>query len=219
MTGIMITLEIQQAKKDDWSMKYMAKIKGRKTAACSLRLMEAACQRSQMNGVPHAALIKNQEALDVLHNNNPTNDCFLGDSWIGSILTALTLKKKFAHKKDSILVLKTSHAQYPNKFIEDTMNDWLGGTHIVLEAIVEGVKLFAIGYKYSSKKYLCFFITEGGSHTEAGEPYRAKYINNNGNSCYQDVPRPQCCSKYFRRLSKIDVHNVQRHKELRSEKH
>ena len=219
IAGIMIAVEIQQARKYDWPMKYMAEAKGRKTAACSLRLMEAPCKRSQVIGVLHDALIKNQEASNVIRNDNPTDDCFLGDSWFGSIPTALTLKKNVAYKKDSILVVKTGHARYPKKFIKDTMNDWLGGTHIVLEAIVEDVKLFTIVYKYSSKKCLCFLITEGGSHTEAGEPYRAKYIDNNGNSCFRDVPRPQCCSKYFRSSNKIDVHNQQRQKELRLEKH
>ena len=36
MTDIMIALEIQRAKEDNWLIKYMAKAKGWKTAACLL---------------------------------------------------------------------------------------------------------------------------------------------------------------------------------------
>ena len=117
----------------------MAKAKGWKTAACLLWLMEAACQRSQVIGVTHDTLIKYQEVSNTLYDNNPTDDYFLGDSWFRYIPIFLSLKKKLAYRKDLILVIKISHSRYPKKFTKDTTNDWSGGMHMVLEAIVKGV--------------------------------------------------------------------------------
>ena len=71
---------------------------------------------------------------------------------------------------------------------------------------------------YCKRKTLCFLFTEGASSTTPGEPYRAKWKDENGNSRYRDVPRPQCCSTYFIHSNVIDVLNMQRQKELRLEK-
>ena len=115
--------------------------------------------------------------------------------------------------------MKTGHARYPKAFLEEKMKEWPGGSHLVLETTTpEGVKLFAVGYKYCKKKCLCFLFTEGASWTEQGEPYKARFQDNNGNSMIRDVLRPACCSHYFKISNVIDVHNQQRQKELRLEK-
>ena len=156
-----------------------------------------------------------------LQNEEPTNDLFIGDSWFGSIISALYLKNKelIQHEVDSITQVKNGHARYPKAFLEETMAGWPGGTHLVLEGEVEGQTMFAVGYKYSKKKCLCFLFSEGASHTEPGEAYVAKYLDENDNSCSRDIDRPECCSKYFKYSNVIDVHNQQRQKELRLEKH
>ena len=88
----------------------------------------------------------------------------------------------------------------------------------MMEATVDDVKLYAVGYKYCKKKTMCFIFTEGASHTEQGKPYRARWKDENGNSMHRNVARPQCCSTYFSVSNVVDVLNQQRQKELRLEK-
>jgi hypothetical protein len=62
----------------------------------------------------------------------------------------------------------------PKGFLEDTMKDWGGGTHLVLQTVHKGVPLVAVGYKYNKKKVQCFIFNKGCGHTELGEPYEAR---------------------------------------------
>jgi hypothetical protein len=153
-------------------------------------------------------------------SDNVAEEVFIGDSWFGSIPTAVSLKKKMPDGKRSgcIVNIKTAHARFPKAFLEARTKNWPGGTHLVMEGMVDGVKLYAVGYKYYKKKTMCFLFTEGASSTEEGEPYRARWQDENGNSMYREVKRPVCCSQYFSVSNTIDVLNQQRQKELRLEK-
>ena len=71
------------------------------------------------------------------------------------------------------LNVATSH--YPMKLIESCMKDWLGGSHLVLEAAVGSAKLYAGGYKYCRRKTLCFIFNHGAPSTGQGVPDIAKY--------------------------------------------
>ena len=71
-------------------------------------------------------------------------------------------------------MIKTSHRRYPKKWLEETMSDWPGGSHIVLETVCDEVPLLAVGYKYNKRKVLCFIATKGAGHTEPGVSYEAK---------------------------------------------
>jgi len=151
-------------------------------------------------------------------NIDATHDCLMGDSWFGSVTTAIALLKVLPERKDSITQIKTASSRYPKKFLEEKMKGWPGGSHLVLESVIEGETLYAVGYKYSQRKCLCFLFNEGASSTEMGEPYIAKWVDDNGNSRYREVDRPECCAKYFKHSNVIDVLNQQRQKELRLEK-
>ena len=124
----------------------------------------------------------------------PTDDVMIGDSWFGSVTTALGLKNLLPHPKHSITQVKTATLMYPKKFLDSVMKDWPGGSYLVLESVIDHVKMYAVGYKYSSRKNLCFLFTDGSTSTEPGVPYRARYIDKNGNSCIREIPRPECCS-------------------------
>ena len=102
-----------------------------------------------------------------------------GDSWFGSVKAAADIASKGMH---SIFQVKTSHSLYPKKFIEDTLADAPGGVHIVLRGKhPNGTTLYALGYKYSSKKALCFIMTDGAGSTIPGTPYEMKFTDDFGN--------------------------------------
>ena len=161
----------------------------------------------------------NKDELDNfgnLTNENPTPPNFLGDSWFTSVDQCVLTKK--LHGANYIGVLKTNSSKYPKAFIAKTMERWPGGSHLLMKTEIDGVRLYALGYKYCKKKVLFFLFTEGAGHTEPGEAYEAKWTDAHGNRCKRYVPRPQVCSVYFGNCNGIDVHNQMCQKILRLEK-
>ena len=79
-------------------------------------------------------------------SDNVAEEVFIGDSWFGSIPTAVSLKKKMPDGKRSgcIVNIKTAHARFPKAFLEARTKNWPGGTHLVMEGMVDGVKLYAV---------------------------------------------------------------------------
>ena len=67
-----------------------------------------------------------------------------------SVDAVVELKNRF--KANFIGVIKTNHSQYPKKWIEQTMQEWPPGSHLVLEATHNGVVIYACGYKYNKRK-------------------------------------------------------------------
>ncbi len=59
------------------------------------------------------------------------------DAWFGSVAVG-----KQGHQ--AVLQVKTGHALYPKKFINDTLKDAPGGVWIALESILEGIPLIAM---------------------------------------------------------------------------
>lgn len=112
----------------------------------------------------------------------------LGDAWF----TSVDLAKVAARTKPTV---------------PDTMAQWPGGSHLVLETEVDDVKLFAIGYKYSSSRVLMFVSTDGAGHTEKGDPYVAQWTDDHGNHMQRPIFRPQVISQFFNSSNGIDVHN------------
>jgi hypothetical protein len=101
------------------------------------------------------------------------------------------------------------------------MKNWPCSSHIVLKTTVHGIVLYAIGYKYYKSKVLMFIMTEGAGHTEPGEPgepYIAKWVDDNSNQMQRRINRPDVLSFYFNHSNIVDVHNQQHQKELRLEK-
>ena len=135
-------------------------------------------------------------------------DLFLGDAWFSSVDLAILCRTKL--DCDWIGVVKTNHSRYPKKYLEQIMSKWPGGSFLNLTATIDGVTLFAIGYKYCNRKNLNFLWTEGAGHTEPGSPYEASWIDSNGNRSVRYIERPSVVSCYFERSNKIDVSNQMR---------
>ena len=151
-----------------------------------------------------------------LTNSDATEPTYLGDSWFSSVDLCVLTKK--IHHTDYIGVVKTNHRKYPMKFLGDTMKGWPGGSHLVMETEIDGVTLYALGYKYCKSKVMYFIFTKGAGHTEPGTAYEAKWTDTHGNRCKRYVPRPHVCSIFFGNCNGIDVHNQMRQKILRLEK-
>jgi hypothetical protein len=209
-TGIMLHLEIQRGKLPMHALEFNNPHKP--CAACTLRL----CKSTLHCGQRIDAL--DYEAVDGLPTNmNDEGDLFYGDSWFASVETATHTKLKFG--SDFVGPIKTAHSRFPRKFLEDSMSTWPGGTWLVLEGKGrENVDLLAIGYKYNSRKVLCFVTTKGAGHTEPGEPYEARWADKHGNTHCRKIARPSVISRYFVRSNCIDTHNHARQSELKLEK-
>jgi len=99
------------------------------------------------------------------------------------------------------------------------MKTFPGGTHLVMESSNDdGSKMYAIGYKYSSKKVLCFICSEGTGSTKCGKPYAARWTDCHSNVHSQKNPCPYNISQYFSFCNIIDCHNQAQQFELALEK-
>jgi len=136
-----------------------------------------------------------------LHRRN----LVLGDSWFASVKTAEAIHEA-GH--EWIGVVKTSHSLFPKQFLESTLKTWPGGMNLALETTTaKGVRLIAVGYKYNSSKVLCFVATKNAGSTTAGEPYRARFLDDHDILISRPVDRPELISTYFPRSNGIDKHN------------
>ena len=142
---------------------------------------------------------------------------FYGDSWFASLKTAIQVTEEL--DAEFLGPVKTSHRQFPKKYLEDKMSTWPPGSHLVMETTKFGRKYYAIGYKYNMKKVLCFISTEGAGHTKPGKPYEARWLDKNGLTLSRLVPRPHILSEYFDNSNQIDKHNHARQSQLAIEKY
>ena len=99
------------------------------------------------------------------------------------------------------------------------MKDFPSGSHLLLKGKVEECVLYFIGYKYNSKKVLCFLCSEHAGDFQEGLPYVARFHDTNGNMQNREVYRSSVVSDYFGFSNKIDRHNHIRQSALSLEKH
>ena len=198
ITGIMLGLEIQRGKYNEVPLTHSDL---NATNAVSLRLAQLSARTGQ-------------EKPDE-DNGNPPSDLFQGDSWFASIPTVENIVEE-GHRFKKLI--KTAHSLFPLKWLQETMNNFPGGTHLVMESEKNGKKIYAIGYKYSSRKVLCFVASEGCGSTLPGKPYEARWTDRHGNVHSRLVPRPEIISTFFEHNNKIDMHNQARQADLQLEK-
>ena len=194
--GIGLYLEIQKGKELMANHEFVSDMK--KTSACCCRMAKGTLSSTDCQ------LEKGQR------------NTYLGDSWFASVETVVELRIRF--DSNFIGIIKTNHARYPKKWIEETMKEWPAGSHLVLEAEYKEVPIVAVGYKYNKRKVCCFVFSKGMGHTKPGRCYEAKWKDNNGNTLTRDIARPHVIAKYFRDSNIIDVFNQSRQFDLRLEK-
>ena len=102
-----------------------------------------------------------------------------GDAWFGSVKAAAAMAERGI---ECILQIKTGHSLYPKEFVQNALKDTPGGVHVVLKGRhPNGHTLYAIGYRYLSKKTLFFIMTAGAGSTTPGKPYEMKFTDEYGN--------------------------------------
>ena len=136
------------------------------TAGCTARLIEG-CSYSGDSNDRHQA--KDQKKSLLVY----------GDSWFGSKTCSHWLKKNLGH--ESVLAVKQNHSGLPKAELENLMKDYPSGADIVTKATIDGVVLFFVGYKYNSRKVLCFLCTENADSLQPGKPYVARFSDPRGN--------------------------------------
>ena len=137
---------------------------------------------------------------------------FYGDSWFASFRTAAAITEEC--DAEFVGIIKTAHKGYPKAYIESKMKTWPPGTHIVLECSKNVSKYYAVGYKYSKRKTICFIITERAGHTLPGQSYCAKWVDGNNHVSFRYIDRPHVISQFFQHSNQIDKHNHARQSEL-----
>ena len=178
-----------------------------KTAACTARLIEGTRNEEES--------LEGLDTVDLRDENDQKKDTYYADAWFGSVDAVLAAMDRQSHL---VCVIKTNSNRYPKHYIESKMQDWPPGSHLLLEAMIDFKKVYALGYKYSKKKVLCFLFSEGAGHTEEGDPYIAKWKDENGNTIRKRVKRPDVVARYFQQSNKVDMHNHARQGELQLEK-
>jgi hypothetical protein len=137
---------------------------------------------------------------------------FYGDSWFASFKTAEAITD--ICDAEFVGIVKTAHKGYPKAYLESKMQTWPPGTHLVMECQKNVSKYYAIGYKYSNRKIICFIATEKAGHTLKGEAYCAKWVDNNNNVSFRYIDRPHLISQFFQHSNQVDKHNHARQSEL-----
>ena len=99
------------------------------------------------------------------------------------------------------------------------MEEYPSGSSIVLKSNIEDEDLYFVGYKYNSRKVMCFLCSDNAGSFEDGDPYVARFPDKNGNVNKRLVHRPSVLSDYWKVSNKVDVHNQLRQFCLRLEKY
>ena len=208
LLGVILAIETTRKKTDETDLQYDdVRPKLPSSTKTSLRLVHESirCSTQSTQG--------NNGNMNMIYPKT----LVLGDSWFGNVPTCLELLK--IHKMHSILIVKQGHKRYPKKFLDHTMKDWPSGSHMVLEAKIEGEDLIAMGYKYNSRSVIFFLASKGAAHTLPGIPYSADFIRSTDqHQCCRKIPRPHLASTYYLHNNKIDMHNHARQFELAIEK-
>ena len=119
-----------------------------------------------------------------------TGRVVVGDSWFGSVKTAVALKKIGLY---SILLVKTAHANYPKELLNThklARGEWVGYT-----AKIDDVDVMAVTFQDLKRKQ---FI----STCETVVPGKPRVTKHHGN-----VPRPKVAETYLKHADSIDKHN------------
>lgn len=230
-TGLMTYLEIQKGAKPMRSEPYFADGIG-STAACSVRGLVASAHGGQ--AAKSRQVAKEKQKRHTL----------IADSWFGGVrmveaikclrpvyddtnqqVTGYKIDVSAGANPDShevIASVKNNSAWFPKEEMEKVMEDWPSGSYLVLEckAPETNVDLVAIGYKYNSRKCLCFIMSKEAASTKPGaRHYTARFPDKFGNLSSRKVPRPEAIGNYFWVSNVIDTHNHLRQFLLGLERH
>ena len=130
-----------------------------------------------------------------------------GDSAFGSVEAAVAL---FSVGLYASLNVKTATSMFPSAVLHQNPLYPSRGSHLVYSATIQGVAMYAVGWK--DKNIKAFVATYGT--TLPGTPHtkhRSRWINAEETEKFSyDVPRPAIVETYFSFSQQVDVHNHSR---------
>jgi hypothetical protein len=139
-----------------------------------------------------------------------------GNLWFGHVHLADNFVQQGIR---AMLKIRTGHALYPEKFMEEKLKESPGGCWITMKGkVTRDTDLLASGYNYNSKRVLSFVATSDAGSTKADTPYDMKFCDSYNNVCVHKVDRPVIVSQFFDDSNCIDSHNHVCHFELDLEK-
>ena len=144
---------------------------------------------------------------------------YFADGWFSSIKTA---EEMAAAGVEFCGTVKTRYKGFCLSTLEKLMNDWLGGSYLVMESTprfpVE-IPLMAIWQNYNSRKVLGFIDTEGAGSTEPGYPYLSCFPDIYSNVSDRLLVHPHLLDRYFNAYNAIYNHNRMRQSDIALEKY
>ena len=142
-----------------------------------------------------------------------------GDSWFGSVATAVELQRiKGVH---STWIVKQNNQFYPMRamhaLLKARYKDHPAGHWVVMRSVIGGVKLFAMAYAWSQSG-VSYFLSTCGKTSPSAIMYKTHFEDDFGNVRTRQINRPEIAHFLFQYLPLIDEHNKQRQNILNLEK-
>ena len=177
VSRVMLALEIQEGK-DAMKLKQHHDDLGA-TAACNVRL----CSTAGFSG---------------------SGRVLCGDSWFASATSAVALKKKLG--MFFVGNVKTAHRKFPKTVLQSECKDVTRGDSVVKEAVIDGVKVFGVGWKCGKHSTVMTIVSTCGTNLPGSDSTCAQQ-DRWGNNTSVTFPRPDVVELYQTAAPAVDLHN------------
>ena len=142
-----------------------------------------------------------------------------GDSWFGSIMSAVEAKIRFG--VDSTWIIKNNHLFFPLKqlfaVLKARYGDHPAGHWVIFRATISGIKLFAMAFAWSQKG-VSYIVSTCGSTEPHPTKYVSRFEDEWGCPSSKEINRPWISHMLYEFLPLIDEHNKQRQSLLNLER-
>ena len=118
-----------------------------------------------------------------------------------------------------IASVKQAHKQFPKAYTTTKMSGAPSGSWVPPMTQIDGVAVICAGFKYNGNKILFFCWPVGAASCVQGEPYIARYQDDDGNPATRSVARLSVFSRYLMYSILVDVDNELRQHFLALEEH
>ena len=138
-----------------------------------------------------------------------------GDSWFGSVATAVEVMKRFS--VHSSWIIKQNQSWFPMKALYAVLKarhkDRPAGHWVTFHAEISGVDLIAMAYAWSQRG-ISYILSTCGSNEPAEKMYVSYFEDDYGNVGSKEIRRPELAHLLYDYLPLIDEHNKQRQRIL-----
>ena len=95
-----------------------------------------------------------------------------------------------------IASVKQAHKQFPKAYTTTKMSGAPSGSWLPPMSQIDGVAVICAWFKYNGKKIIFFCLPVGAASCVHGEPYIARYQDDDGNPATRSVARLSVFSRY-----------------------